>query len=837
MIDIYRITTNKKDKNMKKLFKYTLPVVALCALASCSEDSTEASAPVTVPETVDPNAGKELIAFSQEGTTTRASLTRAGFTAQTKVYMRIKSEASGKTTRYAEATATASANTTDEHTNIKPELLTGISGHSDLTYDANQARYWDDAYGRDAKLTVYAFAIPGYEDAELFPAWTKSSWDDVDTQTNPNWYTASADDVSVTWPKYSGTNPALDQSAEETWKKLDLTYSNNISSSGTGGCFTTWDYSTKKYTALGNGQMKWVPKTNTVGETTGKFDQGHLVFKHALSWIEINLKEGAGFNNSANTDFKWSGNTTQNITLVGFNTVGTFNVSTGAWSGQTNNVNITKMYEQNVTTGGTTTRTLYAYVVPGTDLYNTSSNVVEFEIDEGKYYVTGKQIAEAIRKYYNETDGPGKDDTNASTYRSFTTLESGKHYVINLTVAKKSIDRITAAIIDWETVNSSDADADNTYPEFTLEDRGTKLVEADAPEFNIYRATKTATDFITGATEANYDWKSDYVTEGAATKTWNSTNSEWGTNWYWYNNKTYYHFRAAGNTENNSGTPTISLTKDETNGDYFTIKAGTIKASDHVDAGHANAAYYNNYLDYTWGAPFKDIESSAKLTYSTTYGFDGTSANTTHQISNAIGSTKSVIRMLLFHMTSQIFVNVRTTTGDDKVTLDNGAATPVSATTVEILNFLPDGTVRMGDGLVTATGTRKDNLAMINGTYKAASSSDPNRVEGYEYGMVPQPLTYATGTIGLRITTPDGNQYVVKDLSQCYATVSATNLTNPYTVEKSSGSNTWKIDRWYPSYKYTYTVTIKKTGIDRITAAVVPWETVTGDLGTIDLEN
>ncbi len=821
---------------MKRFFKYTLPVLALCALAACSEDTTSDSnngggSPV------DPNYGKELIAFSQEGSgISRAGFTRAGFSAQTKVYMRIKAQDGGTGVRYAEATATASAEkdfSTTTHSNIASGL---INKHSDLTYESGQERYWDDAFGRDAKLTVYAFAIPDKTDATL-PTWAQTGWTQVSSTTNPNWYTASADDVTVTWPKYTGTNPALDQSDKTTWEKLDLAYSNNISSSGSGGCFTAWDYTNNYYTVLGGGQMKWVPKTNTTGETTGKFDQGHLVFNHAMSWIEINLKEGAGYNNSSSDDFKWSGNTTQNITLVGFNTAGTFNVSTGAWSGQTSTVNITKMYEQSVT-GNQTTRQLYAYVVPGTNLYEKTTNVVEFEIDEGKYYVTGKQIAEAIHDYYNETDGPGKEDPKASTYRSFTTLEPGKHYVINLKVAKKGIDRITAAILNWEEVNSSDADADNTYPEFTLEDRGTKIEgETNASKFNIYRAAKTATDFITGKTEANYDWKSDYVTEGAATKTWNSTNSEWGTNWYWANNKTYYHFRAAGNTENTSGTPTISMTKDGTNGDYFTIHAGAIKSTNHVDGSDANAAYYNNYLDYTWGAPFKDIANDAKLTYSTSTGFDNETTgttSTTHQISQAIGSTKSVIRMLLFHMTSQIFVNVRTTTdANSKVTLDDGATTPASATTVEILNFLPDGTVRMGDGLVTATGTRKDNLAMINGTYKTASGSDPNRVEGYEYGMVPQSLTYSGGTIGLRITTPDGNKYVVKDLSTCTGTVTTTNLSNPYTL--SSGSN-YTINTWLPNYQYTYTVTITKTGINRITAAVVPWETVTAKNIDINLE-
>lgn len=804
---------------MKNFFKYTLPVFAIVALAACS-DNDDINAPV------DPYNGKELISFGGDGSgITRAFFNEAkqGFTAQTKVYMRIKAT-DGTNTRYAESTATATVNIpadgegADDHSTL-------VGAHSDLSYDTGKELFWDDAFGRASKLTVYAFAIPNRKDATL-PTWAQSDWDPISSTTNPNWNTASKNDVEVSWSVNTAQNST-------TMDAEDLAYSNNISVGGTGGRYTH-AYSGSPETlvdalSMGDGEMVWLPKTKDAGQTTGKFDQGHLIFKHALAWIEINLKEGAGFKNDANTDFKWSKNKTftnvsQNITLKSFNTSGTFNVSTGAWSGQTS-ANITSMDEHSVS-GDATTRQLYAFVVPGNNLYETTSNVVEFEIDEGQYYVTGKQIAEAIRKYY--TTGAGKDLTEASTYSNFTTIEAGKHYVINLTVAKKGIDRITAAILPWETVNSEDADADNTYPTFTFEDRGTRLTgttngenDGAGTQFNIYRSAWTATDYITSNTTQDYDhWNTGYATDGAATKKWNSTDSEWKTEWFWENNRTAYHFRAAGFTENASGTPSMTINTDASNGDNFAITSGAISGS--------------TYKDYIWGAPFKDIESTAKLTYSTTAGFDGTSP---HQISYAIGSTKSVINMLLFHMTSQIFVNVRTTTGNNKVVLNDAAKNP-ALTKVEILNFLPDGKVLMGNGKVeTTSATRTAAVQMTNGTYTAAANSEPDKVEGYSYGIVPQSLTYGSGetagTIGLRITTPDGNQYVVKDLSQCTATVSTTNLSNPYTA---SGS-LYKIDRWYPNYQYTYTITIKKTGIERITAAVVPWETVTGDLGTIDLEN
>lgn len=779
---------------MKKIFKYTLPVVALCAtLVSCSDDTT-------TDGVFNPNNGKELISLSgNDNGVTRAALTRGGFSDDTKVEMRIKAINKNNTSanaRYAEATATASA-------------ATG-SDLSNLSYASGLERYWDDAFGRESQLTIYAFAIPGQTSAKL-PEWSKTGWTPVDSQTNPNWFTSTADDTQVSW------SVATEQTSE-TMTAQDLTYSNNISENGKGGRYSNeYDAANSKWETKDflDGQLVWIAKE--AGSTTGKFDKGHLVFKHALAWIEINLKEGDGFNNSANTDFTWTKSqksATQNITLVGFNTSGTFDVAKGEWSNQTQ-TNITHMVEKMGTPAAKTTRQLYVYVLPGTDLYNTTANVVEFEIDNAKYYISGQKIAEAIRDYY-KIGGSHENEEHAAEYRNFTEIEAGKHYVINLSVSKKSVDRITAAIIDWETVNSEDAVAENTYPEFTLDDRGTKLTDTNKNQFALYRAAKTASDYITGATEANYDWKSGYG--AAATKEYES--DHWKTtDWFWENNLTYYHFRAAGYTENTSNTTSVTINTDASDGDNFTIKSGALSGSD--------------YKDYVWGAPFKTAASD-NLTYSTTDGFDN--ANTsTHQISQAIGTTASTINMLLFHMTSQITVNVRTTTDASKVTLKDETNTELPLTKVEILNFLPDGKVLMGNGLVSTTSTTRTNsAAMTNGTYSTATGSDPDRVNNYTYGIVPQPLTYSGGTIGLRITTPDGNQYVVKDLSTCTATVSSNNIANPYT-QVSSGNYT--INAWYPGFKYNYTVTIKKTGVERITAAVVGWETVTGDLGTIDLEN
>ena len=788
---------------MKKYLNYTLTALALVALTACSDDTSSASSSVT------PDGGKQLIAFSQEGSTiTRAAITRSGFADSTKVVIRIKAEgATSSDIRYTQAVATASAQTTaDDACNTGYGL---VGTHSHLSYAAGQERYWDDAFGRDTKLTVYAVAVPNKSNIIADSILDQTS----PTTVSPGWYTVDTENAKISW-QVSTIQTATTRPDE------DIAYSNNIRSSETenkGRYHQTYNSATSNWDkSMELGRMIWQPKTVTIGETTGKFDQGHLVFKHALSWITIVLKEGSGFDNDANTDFVWTKDqapVTQNITLKDFPTSGKLDISTGAWS-DVANADITTMDDVTTTIANQTTRQLEAYVLPGTVLDNNVGNVVEFEIDNAKYYVTGEQIAEAIKANYSST----------SPYASFTTIEAGKHYVVNLNVSKKGVSNVTVAILDWETVNSSDATPDNVYCTFTFEDRGTKWDEDDDAKFNLYRAAKTADDYITGTTTANYDWATGYTTT-PATKSYDT--DHWKTtDWFWANNLTYYHFRAAGTGESANGNPTI--TTDATNGDYFPITSGAKTGS--------------NYRDYIWGAPFTKVDNTYKIKYDGTNGFSLREDGSTYQISQALGATNSQINMLLFHVTSQVLVTVKTTTGTDKVMLYDNKGTDDTlddvTTKVEMLRFLKDGKVLMGTGAVSITSTdRTASDYFADGTYTAESDTTPAQVANICFGIVPQTLSWGnhtpgTETIGLRITTADGNHYIIKDLSTCTATVSDNNLINPYT-----GTSPFTINAWYPHYQYKYTVTLVQAGVENITAAVLSWESVEGDLGTITLEN
>ena len=841
---------------MKKLFNYTWALAALCTLAACSEnDSTDGGT-----ANVDPYNGRDVIAFSpnMNNGMTRADGNPEGFKEETKVVVRIKAQdGTNNSYRYTQAILTAAPEVTSSSCTQQCSSYGLMSNHSHLTYhESNQARFWDDAFGRKSKLEIYAVAVPKNKD---YSATTRSEYeakisDDILNQsngsavnenTNPNWYTIASESNTVKWSVSA-------KQTSNTRATEDLVYSNNIKEGTTGDKYKgryhqVWNTASTPNDwekSMESGRLAWQPKTDAENETTGKFDLGHLVFNHALSWITIVFKEGEGFNISSPSDFIWTnkGDNNQAIKLIGFPTKGELNVTTGEWSNKTTNVDITQMEETEGTYNDNEkgiingkTRQLEGFVLPGTTLYNVATNVLEFEIDNAQYYVKGSQIANAIREYYKE-GGVHADEPYAGEYRNFTETKAGKHYVINLTVGKKKIDEITAAVIEWETVNSTDATPQNTYCKFDFEDRQKRLVENDASKFQIYRAAKHPTNentyILSENTEKNYDWKSGYSTDGAANKTWvDDTSTEnkdhWTTGWFWENNKTYYHFRAIGETTTSQN---VTFITDASTGDYFSIASGTLSGS--------------NYKDYIWGAPFVK-NNGAKIKYDTTSGFAGEEGH--YQISSAIGATDDTIKIMMFHMTSKIKVNVRTTLGTpqaDNVTLwQNNGNTDADKTKVEILRFLPTGTVFLGGGLVKETdGTRTSEAAMTYGAFHSKEGSEPDRVEGYSYGMVPQPLKYGTGdaagTIGLRITTPDGNQYVVKDLSTCYATVTNNNLAIPYSTSKEvSGTTQYLIDRWYPNYEYTYTITIKKTGIQNITAAVIDWEKVTGDLGTIDLEN
>ena len=260
-----------------------------------------------------------------------------------------------------------------------------------------------------------------------------------------------------------------------------------------------------------------------------------------------------------------------------------------------------------------------------------------------------------------------------------------------------------------------------------------------------------------------------------------------------------------------------TITKDETNGDYFDIESGTTDGN------------------YTWGAPFV---SGADLKYSTTSGYDNES-NGTHNIHYAIGATNDNIHLTSFHMLSQIRVVLKTVDASKGgVDLESGE----HKTTVKITNVFTKGKVNMGNGLVTA-GTyssgadNRNSVDMTAPTDFFKNSSSKLETNEFTYFIVPQTLVDDKNTtettddvyIGLEIQTPDNNiYYVVKKLSE----IKASSVGDNGTQVKDQ-----PIKWWYPNHSYLYTITLKKTGIEKITCTLVDWTEVTGSNQDVTIED
>ena len=438
---------------------------------------------------------------------------------------------------------------------------------------------------------------------------------------------------------------------------------------------------------------------------------------------------------------------------------------------------------------------LTGMMLPGSALTSTATDVVYFTIDNNKYHITKAQLATALAslKLSNGT-------TDALTTDS--KMRPGVHYVFTMTVSKKKIDELTASIVEWETVNADGMTPSNARITVSLLDNGTK--KTGNADFDLYR--KASTSGTISDVFEDYVWSTGYVpsatpTLNKAILVENTTDSgiytakestvDSNPEWYWPDNKTFYHFRTVMPKDH-------SVTEDGTNGDYITLTGA------------------ESYTDVCWGAPFKSINvtSGDRLTYSLTTGFDntGTGDPVTHQISKAIGPTTETINMVMFHMMSDVTIQLTTSTGDDAVDLTNA--------TVQLTNIHPTGKVLMGNGLVTPTGDPTN----VNGTVSLVNS-----VYQWHYGFVPQSLTDVNGTtndVVLTITTTDGNRYIV-DMESVVATTVGNNLiANTYSKDSN---NKYIINRWYPNYKYTYTFNLKKSGVETISATLANWESVTAD--------
>lgn len=601
-------------------------------------------------------------------------------------------------------------------------------------------RYWDDCYARDAQVSIYAACSPG--STKTITIGERSDYQYTDLPTTGAWST-TVTDLTITDVAVSTNQTA------ETLRDEDLCYSNNIANNA----------DPDDPDDPGDGRLKFNTQTK-------KFDHGRLAFYHALSKITFVVKRGKGFSES---EFLFNSGT--NIRLENFYTENTlFNIATGEFTGAYSGEVIQTMAQSGSAATG---YTLEALVMPTTDLSTAVKGDIDFTIAHNHYQLSKADLLEKI----NEEDKTDYLDADGKR------LKPGVNYIFTLTIGKTGVDNITATVLEWETVNAEELKPSNAKVTLTLEDRNGTVKDAD-----IYRLGETAdniTHDITTERGKGYVWTGPY--EGPKRQT----------DWFWPNNKTFYHFRAI--------TPMGQKKVTAADGrDYVALEHGV------------------TYTDVTWGAPFKKITDEEKangkqLAYTTTHGFDAYDVDNAHQIYHAIGATKDEIKLLLFHAMSDISFDIYTSGGADKVDLGDGKEG--NRTILRFENLATTGKVWLGNGLVTADATPVS-------TDKFYPSLDEGHLKWNNYGAVPQALD----NVVLVITTPDHNEYRVamKDVVATSA-ISSTNVRYPAYTDN-------KVDRWYPGVKYTYRFKLTKKGITDLTATILEWETITAGKDDVQIQ-
>ncbi len=422
----------------------------------------------------------------------------------------------------------------------------------------------------------------------------------------------------------------------ETLRDEDLCYSNN----------------TSEYTKVAVDYDKRL-KFNS---GTRKFDQGNLCFYHALSWITFEIiRDEESF-----TEAEFQFATGTNIKLTNFFTKNTeFDIPTGEFTGAYSSQPIWTMAQRATATTGSAF-TLDALVMPTTDMSSPTKGDIHLIIANNEYNLSKKELLDKIQE---------SDKTNHLIEEK--KLKPGVHYVFKLRIGKTKIKDITATILEWETVTATEHTPSNAKVTLSLEDRtGTK------ENAYIYRAAETTANItgdILSETGKGYVWDTGYG--NADRNAYTAYTHALSKSWYWPDNKTFYHFRAIAP----QSAPVLT----------------TVDGNDCVALASGDT-----YTDVCWGAPFPEMEpgnpssNTTKFVYSLTNGFAGTDG---HQIHYAIGATESPLKLLLFHVMSDVTINISSVTGDAQVDLGDGTSTK---TKIKLKNIYTEGRVQLGLSLI-----------------------------------------------------------------------------------------------------------------------------------------
>lgn len=839
-----------------KQYIYTLALsAALLSTAACRKE---------IPEPIIPDDQKGLIVLSMSDGAAEAG-TKAGFADATRIVARISST-DGSNTRHTRTMMDATADAT---------LTFGST--SDVSYAGDAyKRYWDDAFGRKAKLSVYAIAVPGKATGVTNGGTELEEKVKVGTEPvggiNTAWKTGTEDN-NVSWTVSNSQSDA-------TLSDEDLCYSNNIQASGQNGRlvydgsgYPTFEYKPHNeagcdcdqyqhdfYPTLSNGQMMFKLDDHNKTDGPGHFDRGHMIFRHALTRITIELIGGEGFDYTNQSSFTFkpqSESAPASIDLQGMNTSGKLNIQSGVWSIQSTSQN-TYMSCSEKARGevnfaqGQTIYTLAAQIIPGNTVQDGSNdNVLSFNIDDNNYFVTQDMVFDALNTTENNKQNPADGSTLITVEGNKITFEQGKNYKFKITVNKTGIKAITCSLVDWKDVDAAFTPS-NAY--ITFESLSTSENSKNCEHFDLYRILNES-NTITSPDKTDFDGTPEFMTgysEHISTPgdgegiTFDNEKNVWKTTWFFESNKTFYHFRSV-----NPGTVIIP----DAIGDYFIMYAGPVNDS-YSNTELSAAVGDGKYNDYHWGAIY---QTGKKLTYNPDTGFES-------QLAGPIGPTNSTLNIIEQHMMSNINIYLLTpaTSNGEYTTAsvdlyDDDVTKSRKVSEIYLTLHADSAIVRMGTGLIIpnpgyTTRSQITTPSFTNGEYNGEPtaedkkegyylnkmnfqfSNDPDKYyhisKAYTYRAVPQALTAEDHKVGLQIYTPDDNiYYVVEDLSKIKVSkVAGNSLKNDHTANS-------EIKRWYPGYSYNYYFVLTKKGIDAITCTIVDYVEVDADGFNIDLES
>lgn len=834
---------------MKKTF---IPLALATALftTGCKDSENIIDTPST-PDLTDHEAISFTMADGQSTSTTRAfyaeGLTRAGFSSSTDILMHIQSDEKTTSGTAGSVFTRTKANAAAEVSSVGYSVVT-FTNTSDGTTTENNIRYWDDCYGRKAQLSVFAVAIPN----KTISSTSKLKVTDLSAPSSTWGNFTTSDNHNISW------SVTTDQSTEGILAGEDLVYSNNIREGGKNGVYR-WNgtsYPTNSATGHNDGRMVFTLNDASITDGPGHFDRGHMDFKHSLSRLTVTLVEGSGFDNtSTSTDFKFKSGT--QIQLNNMNIRGTLAINTGTWTAATDSPsgNITSMNVITASTSSNAAATYQAQMLPGYVIRESgsSSNIMQFTIDDNTYFITEKMIYDALVKdetgtWYNSNKSNSEklNDAGYNISAKTITMAQGHNYQLKITVNKTKIEAVTATIAAWDEIVAAEQSIDNAH--FTITDIYNNTGTAEA-NVHLFRITEdlgtiwTSGDYPSGKGEA---YQGKYKND-EATMTAHTSANVWSTNWYFNDNQTLYHIRSLNDLACKGKTTSAS---DKAN----------LDDTDYTSFSMVNGAQTSS--DYHWGAP---MQADAAGSTSTKFKYDesnGFKAHLHKGLPSMTNTATNPINITELHMMSNINVIIRTpgsvsegtaTYGTNGVELVKNS----QQTEVTITRLYNKAKVDMGIGLVTVdnseTTTDKTGLDEIKAGVKAgekmtkpsatleqktdADNKTYVATQAFTYAVVPQHLCRtASGAtpadddyIGITIKTPDNNEYyVVKKLSDI----------KPTNVGSSKNQTTNDaITRWYPNHSYTYTFTISKKGIEAITCTLADWVNVTGENTNIDLES